>query len=99
MYFHKDRSGFHLSVNPQRTSKASSAQKLQRSIFSRCINAWTEHNWSLPELQVWYDFAKRHFTQNSAGTIKTSTAQNLFVGYNCVRLRNNLPISFVPPND
>lgn len=99
LYFHRGKSGLHLSKKPQRTKPPTGLQIAQRGFFSQCVKAFTEHDWSPAELQKWYDFSKRHFTRQGLGSKKPLTAQNLFVGYNCLRLSLSLPMSFVPPDD
>lgn len=99
MYFCKDETGFHIKTCPRRTSTSSPAQQFQRYIFSRCTAAYVSHNWTSDELKAWEVFSLRHFTKINISIKKNPTVQNLFVGYNCVRVRNGLPIVYVPPND
>jgi len=98
-YFQKSNFGNHIKACPRRVKSQNITLQTTRKIFSTVQNAWRNKVWSSAEICKWNAFNRRHPVKNGFGDPKTLTLQLSFIKYNLIRVRNNLPVSFIPPRE
>ena len=84
---------------PRTINSPSLSQKITHKLFSSCVNAWKKHSWTAAEILLWVQYSKRHPKFNAVGDQYFMTAQLTFYKFNLYRLRNDLPIIYLPPAD
>jgi len=98
-YFQRDKSGLHLKATPRHINNPTTAQKSTHKYFRKCINGWKIHAWTTAELLTWQQYCVRHPQFNAVGDSYILTIQLMFYRHNLVRLRNDLPLIYLPPAD
>lgn len=98
-YFQSSKHGIHIKACPRRVKSQNSSLTNTHKIFTTVRNAWVNKNWSLPEVETWNAYLKRHPSINALGDLMILTHQLGFYHFNLIRVRNALPITYTPPRE
>lgn len=98
-YFQRSKNGNHMKALPRRVKSQNIKLQITRKIFTTVQNAWRNKSWSNAEISNWNAFNARHPALNGFGDRIILTHQLCFIKFNLIRVRNGLPVSFVPPRE
>ena len=98
-YFQRSKYGNHIKSCPRRVKSQKDTLRATRKYFTTVKNAWCNKVWTIAEIENWNAYNNRHPSVSSMGYNFILTHQLCFIKFNLYRVRNGLPVSFVPPRE
>jgi len=91
-----DQCGQHMREKKPKRDWSTDAQKAVRSSFSACTRAWSNHQWSQHELNLWWTWCWDHPKKTKKGKTFYYHPFLAFIHINMKRQLASLPITFTP---